>query len=392
MKYLTFILILLGLSAYAQTDTTSLKFSEQESKTEQIDRLRKHLTEAVVEEDFSKMAKIRMELENKNTLNYIGLYPYEQMALDYLSFDFTQIPYMILYLDTAKPMNQAIIQPTYFKLGEILQQKLLENRIKTIQTIRNASLPEEEKKLLEIQHILMVSNADTNMTQDSLNTLSRDFVLTYPNSAYKSYVATYALYDYQPSKWGLGLDFFIGTNLFDGDLGNYFQTSFNFGIAFEIQYKKTTLYLRNNIGFSKTKTDISFQEDVWEKNNTVLTFLPEASLGYEVYHGKKIKVAPFGGISSMNLSPTLDKSEEEEYDKIELGFRSSPCIGLNLDIKLREMYGFVTTRKAEKSYGIIKIRYSYHKSHLGGRFSGGIHNFTIGYGGFGRTQNRIIYD
>ena len=136
-----------------------------------------------------------------------------------------------------------------FFIPKILQQKLLENRINTIQTIRNASLAEEEKMLLEIQHILMVSNADTNMTQDSLNTLSRNFVLSYPQSAYKSYVANYALYDYQPSKWGLGLDFFVGTNLFDGELGNYFQTSFNFGIAFEFQYKKTTLYLRNNIGF-----------------------------------------------------------------------------------------------------------------------------------------------
>lgn len=382
-----FFFIVFAIQAYAQeksskSDTLLL----EESRMEQIERLRSLLIDAIIDEDIEKIAKLENALKEKNNKNYLSLYLYEEIALKYLFNGYDEILSYILYLDTAKQNFQNIIRPRPDNLGQVLQSKMLAKSHVTQSTINNSTLEEEEKKILIINHILWLGKADTTMSQDSLNTVSIDFIEKYPSSKYGNYVKKNALFVYQASNWGLGFDFFSGYGVFDGKLGEYFGGVVPIGVAFDIQYKSLILYLRDYIGFSKTKKDIPFEEDVWKKNETSLVFLPEATLGLEVLNSKKFKIAPFAGISSLDLGPTLNNSESEDYDKIDLDFTSAPCLGINLDIKLKPIYNFVSIRREESSYSLLKIRYSYHKPNYPDRFSGGLHTIVIGYGGFGRSM------
>src|SRR5690606_1459586 len=142
----------------------------------------------------------------------------------------------------------------------------------TISTIQNSYLNEEEKSILIINHIMWVGSSDSSMTQDSLNKLSVDFIRAYPNSIYASFVKENALLDYKESNWGFGFEFFSGYANFNGKLGDQFGGVVPIGVAFDIQYKKVVLYLRDYIGFSRTLTEIPFKEDLWKKNEASIVY------------------------------------------------------------------------------------------------------------------------
>src|SRR5690606_22127648 len=145
---------------------------------------------------------------------------YEIIALKYLSNDFEEILPTIIYLDTVQVVQQKIIQPAADYLGAQLQDKMLEKRSVTINTIQNSYLNEEEKSILIINHIMWVGSSDSSMTQDSLNKLSVDFIRAYPHSIYASFVKENALLDYKESNWGFGFEFFSGYANFNGKLGD----------------------------------------------------------------------------------------------------------------------------------------------------------------------------
>lgn len=394
-NYILLTITLLNFSIFAQEpdskDSTD-RYLNNVSKIEKIDRLRSLMIDAIIEEDYQKIGKYVSELRAMEGNRYIGLFPYELMALKYLTFEFEEVLQLTSYLDTVSHTTNYKITPTTNRLSYVLRDELLNRKTSTIKTIKNSQLSDEKKQVLEIQHILLIANADTSITQDSLNYLSKVFLDQNPNSKFRDFVIKNAYFEYVESNWGLGLDFFMGYGTFDRDLGRQFGDVFSIGLAFDVQYKSIILYLRNYIGFSSTKQDIKFEEDVWKSGETSLVFLPEASIGFQLFENNKIKLSPFAGISSLDISPTLDKSGAEEYDKLTLGFTSAPCVGFNFDIKLHQVFNFVSVKKPEQSRAILRFRYSYHDPNYSSRFDGGIHSFVIGYGGFGRTLKRVQPD
>src|SRR5690606_11789654 len=129
----------------------------------------------------------------------------------------------------------------------------------------------------------------------------------------------------------------------------------------------------------------------WKKNEASIVYLPEATLGIQLIDNDAIKLVPFAGISSMSIGPPLLKSSDEEYDNVGHDFSSTPCMGINLDLKLRPTYNVVTNNKPEISYTLVKLRYTYHRPNYPSTFSGAFHSLTVGFGAFGRAEKRVQY-
>ena len=166
------------------------------------------------------------------------------------------------------------------------------------------------------------------------------------------------------------------------------------GVAFDISYKKLILYLRDYIGFSKTKVDMLYSKGVWEKGSNATIFLPEASLGYTAMDNKHIKLAPFIGIASTGIGPSeYDQQQNPDLKNADLGFTATYTLGLNLDIKLKRSKAKMVTNGPEQSYWFLRLRYAYNLSQFENKypgFDGNMHYLTIGIGGFGRAIKRQL--
>ena len=58
-------------------------------------------------------------------------------------------------------------------------------------------------------------------------------------------------------------------------------------------------------------------------------------MGYTIRDSKRLKLAPFVGISSMDIGPTeYDLQEKRSLEDYELTFTTTYALGFNVDIKL----------------------------------------------------------
>lgn len=198
-NYILLTITLLNFSIFAQEtaskDSTD-RYLNNVSKIEKIDRLRSLMIDAIIEEDYQKIGKYVGELRAIEGNRYIGLFPYELMALKYLTFEFEEVLQLTSYLDTVSHTTNYKITPTTNRLSYVLRDELLNRKTSTIKTIKNAQLNDEKKQVLEIQHILLIANADTSITQDSLNYLSKVFLDQNPNSKFRDFVIKNAYFDF----------------------------------------------------------------------------------------------------------------------------------------------------------------------------------------------------
>ncbi len=232
----------------------------------------------------------------------------------------------------------------------------------------------------------------TEINQDMLNSIADEFLSTYPNSEYEKIVRKHIRYKWSPSKWGFVAEFFTGYGIFTESLESNYTNNIPLGVAFDIYYKNFTLYLRDYIGFSKTKNDIPYDDGLWEKGSQVRVFLPEASLGYVILDNKLIKFAPFAGIASTHIAPTThDTDNEPSLEKVALDFTTTYTIGFNIDIKLGRSKIPMVSYGPESSYWFLRLRYAFNFPQFENKFddvNGNMHYLTIGLGGFGSKLKR----
>jgi len=203
-------------------------------------------------------------------------------------------------------------------------------------------------------------------------------------------VKTYIRYKLVPKNWGMTFEFFSGYGFYTGNLSKSYTNNIPIGVAFDICYKNFELYLRDYIGFNKTKKDIDYSLGTWEKGSNTMVFLPEASLGYVTYNDNRFKVSPFAGIGLMDISPpSNDTKDTPELKEVSLKFTATYIVGINFDIKFGPKRTPVNNPKT--SYGFIRIRYAYNIPEFDKKFdgmSGNMHYITIGYGGMSRGLKR----
>ncbi len=355
------------------------------------------------EGDYEKVSEIKNYLLQKvQKQNYIIFYPLEYWYILYWTKQYNEL---LADFSKADSLNNKRagqtgyrndlmlkIQPPEDLLLKNLYDKSKDSIFELDSFVDNSSLQQEDKDFLKLRlQYLISAQKPAESSQDSLNMIANQFLKTYPNSHYATFVRKHVRYEFVPSKWGFVFEFFSGYGFLNKELEKNFTNPIPIGIDFDIYYKKVALYLRDYIGLNKTKTDIPYPNGVWEKGSQVRVYLPEASVGYVALDNKTFKIAPFAGISGADFAPTqYDIENDHNLEKAEIKFTTTYTAGLNLDIKLgRTKTPMVSFR--EESYWFLRIRYGYNWPQFKNkynRFDGTLQYITIGVGGFGRAIKR----
>ena len=408
MKKLLF-LILISLSVFhssAQTDSLQTQIlNYTDSTSEIIIKGRGLLADKFMEGDYQKVKEIKEFLMAKVPQeNYVVFNPLEYWTILYWTQQYDELLASMALQDSLNNSPnrryqhfndlrfEKKITPPKDLLGEKLVKRSTDSILQLYTFIDHSTLIREDKDFLKlrIQYITSMSNYTPGKT-DSLNVTADQFLNSYPNSHYNQFIRQNIRYEFVPSKWAFVFEFFSGYGILNEELKNTFTNPVPIGIAFDVYYKNVALFLRNYIGFSKTKTDIPYNNGIWEREKQARVYLPEASLGYVVMDNKIAKLTPFAGFAGTAFLPTEnDIQENKALKKAGLNFTNTYTAGINLDIKLgaskTEMVSY-----NEVGYWLLRLRYGYTQSQLQKRYdnySGAMHYITVGIGGFGRTIKR----
>ncbi len=345
-----------------------------------------------IEGDLEKVDEIKNYLIKTEDNDYFAFYPAEYWFILYWTKDYIELAESIQQFDSIKVASfNTRIRPLNNMLYDRLKEKTFKNETYIKGQIENSEIDIETKQLLTLNlDWLLLENRESIFAQDTLNVQADSFIETYSKSDYEDFTKTYIRYKLVPKDWGMTFEFFTGYGIFTGTLSENFTHNVPVGVAFDICYKDFELYLRDYIGFNKTKKDFDYSLGTFEKGSRTMVFLPEASIGYVTYNDNRFKVSPFAGIGTMDIGPTLKATEETpELDEVELEFTTTYMVGINFDIK----FGAKKTPayKPKTSYGFMRIRYAYNIPRFDKKYdgmSGNMHYITIGFGGMSRGLQR----
>lgn len=395
--YILVILLCFSIHSYSQFDSLKSEILSYEDTTAvTIKKGRKLLLESFQKNDRSKVQQIitylTKQVENED---YLALYPIEQEMINYWLGQYNEVDSEVQkYTDFYLTKNEKKLRPQTDLLFEKIKAYMKDHEKEQISQIERSKLSEEQKSFLKINLTFLSSDYKRSAPlQDTLNDLTSDFIAKYPHSKYETYLREQIRWAFKPSKWGYGFEFFTGYGVFTKTLSQQFQNSIPIGVAFEFMYKKYALYLRDYIGFSHIKEDLPFQAATWSKGKQARVYLPELSVGYVCTKSDKLKVIPFVGISSTDITPTSkDQSDYQGYSDIGWTFTTTYTVGLNVDIRISKVNTLLVRRqRIEKSYSFLKVRYAYNAPQFQNKYAGlngDMHYLTIGFGIFGRMYNR----
>lgn len=382
-------LLVLANSLYGQGNVEEYIFKYGESKSAIISKGRMALLDNLLNNDENRVREVREYLINDvEDQNYIVLYPWEDWLILYYLKWYDELLEKLETFDADKLSEsyRTKIRP----VADALQYKLEENSVEYAdeieESIRTAELSDEEKDFLSMNFArLIVDPSNDIYVIDTLNDRADRFLAEYPGSRYENYVRKNIRYKMVPKNWGFGVEFFSGYGIFTGSLKDSYTDNVPIGAAFDITYKKFELYLRNYIGFNRTKEDKAYSAGVFEKRSPLRVFLPEASLGYAVFDNNRFKISPFAGVAATMISPTQVATEKTpELKELEVN-AFTYAAGLNFDIKFGPRHTPAFSPKT--NYGFVRIRYAYTNPRVAKKYNGltgSMHYITIGFGMFSR--------
>ncbi|MEO5978238.1 MAG: hypothetical protein ABIS36_22970 [Chryseolinea sp.] len=390
------ILMFIGSLAYAQNDSIRAEILRFEgTKAELIQRGRGVLMEKIERGEKSNVEAIFKYLLGEEDHYHVAFHPIEKYLLYYYLNDFSSI------LNQATLRSSEVSRERFYAqmrpASDLLAYKLVDivrfDRNEIIQSIKNSNLSSSDKSFLKLNlNYLSADFGVDHAVQDSLNVAANQYLTAHPGNEFEKYIRTDIRYEFKPSKWGVGVEFFTGYSLFTDNLSKRFYNTVAVGVAFDICYKNWTLFVRDYIGSSRIKDSIAFSNVTWQRHSKATLYLPEISVGYVTYENKFVIVTPFLGMSWASFSPTdNDKDKIPEYKNIGLSFTKTYTLGTNVDFKL----GRSMTNKlkgSESTYWFVRVRYAYNIGNFENQytgFNGNIHSLTIGVGGFSRQVKRV---
>ncbi len=389
-------LALLFYSALAQDSDLHREILNTENTTVAlITKGRMLLAKKFTEGDYAKMREIEQYLStNLSNSDYVVLYPMEQWLIAYWTQNYQNLITDIKQYETIRNSYSNKIELPDDHLYELLNNKTLSNRDLLIEQINAARLTNTEKEFLVIHLYEMLLPVNNNVNaQDTINQMADKYLQSEQDTTLINFTRKYIRRKYVPSNWGYGFEIFSGYGTFNNNLAKTFNNNVPIGVAFDISYKNFNLFLRDYIGFTKTKTELySNDGSMLKSQSPIEVYLPEISLGYNMIDNKYVKLAPFAGISSIDIGPpTQDQNKEKELKKFNLDFTTTYSFGMNLDIKIAQANSGQQSVPMEVGYWFLRIRYSYNKTQLYKHYpdtNGDMQYLTIGIGGFGRKVKR----
>ncbi len=394
LQILIFCLFITGITVAQEQDLEQEIKNYSSSKSQLIVNGRKLLLDNFMAGDIAKVREVKdyllEELEDKD---YLVLYPGEEWLLNYWTGEYYALLSSLLEFNEEKYAEYSRkILPLQDQLFLKLSERSLDNIEKLEADITGSTLEQEQKDFLVLHLNYMVSGAPLNViSQDDINKMADLYLENHPKGDLHDYVKNNIRFKLKASDWGFGFEFFTGFGMFTGSLSDQYNNHGNLGVAFDLEYKKFTLFLRNYIGFSKTLKDREFQQGIWEEGSSVMVYLPEASIGYTVLENNKLKLSPFAGIGGAAVSAIdADIEERPELDDLQVGFSTSYTLGLNLNMKLGWETGALIPNN--KTYWFVRLRYGYTIpgfDEVPG-YEGNVHTLTIGIGGIYRAVKRDL--
>ncbi len=390
-----FIFFIPTLTEAQDDDIKSEILNHKDTVKEYISNGRWLLTEKFVAGDLAKVKQIKDYLSaNVANDDYLVFYPSEYYLILYWTQEYKELLRQINSQDSTYRSIRKKIKPQYDLLLVKLSSKTSYSKNQLSSNIIAADLSEVEKDflLLHLEYTIALSEGIT-MKRDSLNKMADGFLSKHPKSKYDEYVRKNIRYQFAPSPWGIGLEFFSGYGFFTGSLSENFSSSIPFGVAFDIQYKKWILYLRDFFSRGRTRNDIPFSNGIWKMHSQVVVFLPEASVGYVVAENKLLKVAPFMGIATIDIGPSSnDLQAQPALKNADFGLSRTYTFGFNTDFKLGRPKRPNSAFQSVNDYRLIKVRYAYNMPQFEEKYpgvNGNFHYITIGIGIFSRKTSRI---
>ena len=387
-------LLLSGLRA--QSDSTrDYILNYKDSKAEIINKGRQLLLTKMIQNDNFKVTEVTNYLLAQEDENYLAFLPLEKWLLYYWTGQYEKVLADLPEEKALRKLYRSVkIQPASDDLLAKLYQTVTEHRQEINWRIGTVNMNETDKDFLRLNLDYLLDGGASRYfyRNDSLQRRTIAFLNSHPSSPYETYIRRNLLREVVYADWGLAVECFSGYGAFTNQLPTHFKNTVPIGIAFDVAYKNFVLYLRDFIGFSRTKDTLVFPEGIWKKGMQARVYLPEASVGYAVMDNHRLKLAPFVGIASTSISPTEhDQNKNLVNDGVELKFTTAYVAGLNLDFKFGHPDAFAFNTKTRQSYWFLRVRYAYSwaqfdKKYTG--FSGNLHYLTIGVGGFGRTVKR----
>ncbi len=397
-KVFVFLIIMVCLPGLSYSQDNGIKseiLSMEDSKQDLITKGRRLLLERLLSNDLNKVGEIKNYLQNEVANHeFLAFYPFEKSLLDYYTSDFDGIKHITRILDQEETeAYRSTIKPTEDQLGRKLLEKSRTERNVLLELIKTASnLSPMDKDFLSLNLLYLLEGPNyREITQEELNYLSDKFLANYPASTHEPYVREYIRLVMEPSKWGIAVEFFSGYGRYTDQLEEEFKNSIPIGIAFDVTYQNWVLFMRNYIGITRNKNDISYGTGVWPRMSQARMFLPELSLGYHVLKSEHFILTPFAGMGWTDLGPTIfDMENNPDLRNATLTFTQTPTVGVNLDLIMGRI-NMPMIAVNEQNYWMIRLRYAHHsprfdKKYTG--FDGNIHSITVGIGGFGRSLKK----
>lgn len=193
------------------------------------------------------------------------------------------------------------------------------------------------------------------------------------------------------SRWAHALGIFSGYGIFTENINNHYKNNVPIGATFDLYYNNFVLSTRLSFGFTKTVQDIPYFNgiwQVWEDGSPAVIYIMEASLGHVLIENSWIRLVPYSGITTVDISPPeYDLLDNPELEKVELKFTRSYVIGLNADLKLKPSKRLMMQFGPGIRYWFLNFRYGYNFLRFDTKyngFNGNMHHITIGFGFFGR--------
>ena len=385
-------LLLFTLIGFAQSNAIRNDILNYKDTTvDFISKGRNYLTNKLIEGDVASVRAIKNELLLAENDKYMALTPYEIRLLLYWLGDYDELFYFINSFDKQTTDKLRLkIKPGQDVLLENLLESLRKNRTKIEKNISTHVENTENRDFLILNLRFMLGSKDyPDVTRESLNADADTFLIKHPDSHYAGYTREYIRYRMVSSNWGFGFEFFSGYGLTTHKLNDKFGGNIPIGVAFDIGYKKWTLYLRDYIGIGRTYQNINVNGTVWPDNTKANVIVPEASLGYNFPTKSRIQFAPFVGIGGVDFAPTSNQKGESYFSKVGNLGSFAYTVGLNLDIRLGKTSSVISY--SEIGNWFLRIRYAYIMPQFGSSyagFEGNMHYLTIGIAAFAHNVKR----
>ncbi len=294
------------------------------------------------------------------------------------------------FIGEKKVTEQSIALPQD-NLFKNLTQRAAYDSVFLLTKIESSDENVESKDFLKIfLRFLILNNSSTNGQVNTLMDEAENFMDKYPDSKFNTYIEENIHMEYETSKFGLGGGVFLGYNIMQGKIGDYFQPYMLAGGHIDISYRRFMLMLNVDGGFgSKVKQSFIYDSLQWKKGLKISSVNTELKVAYSLIDNHKFRIIPYFGVSATGISSVIEDDSSQIHHP-DLNHFPAFNAGVSFDLKMKYYHSTDTYKERfisqlDKTYRYLRVSVGYMQpgfEHTDNRFPGNIFYIKLGLGMF----------